>query len=186
MEQMRSIFVQMRSLANAVWDEALMLLSDRDTLLVILVTALVLLLFRLMRSRFWVFFHLTFLSTLMHELSHYIVALILNGRPSGMSIFPERNGNHYVLGKVEATNIRWYNGTAIALAPLSLFFLAFAMLPHIDFSRDHAASLVGKFYVTASFVQGGLPSNSDLQIAIKYGIVPLTMGLLAVAVALWA
>ena len=41
-----------------------------------------------------------FPGTLIHELSHYIVALVLNMHPSDLSVFPSTSGNAIRLGHV--------------------------------------------------------------------------------------
>ena len=132
----------------------------------------VLLLVRLQRRRFWLFFHLTFLGTLLHELAHYLVALVLNGHPRGLSVQPRREGNMLILGEVPAANMRWYNGTAIALAPLGLLGVAW-LFYSTQLSQDQSWPwFAAKVFVLASLIQGAIPSSSDFRMALRFGLVP--------------
>ena len=61
---------------------------------------------------------ITLFGTFVHELCHFIVALILNGKPIWFSIIPRREGNMLVKGHVVCANITYYNALPIGLAPL--------------------------------------------------------------------
>lgn len=150
--------------------------DDTRLLLVIFAVAGILLVFRLLQRRFWLFFYFTFLSILLHELAHFVVALVTNGKPRGVSLIPEQTWNGVVLGKMLSANTTWYNGTVIALAPLLLWALAywffFAFVQH----ETAIWLLAVKIYLLASFIEGGLPSPSDFRLAAKYSLVPIVIG----------
>lgn len=57
--------------------------------------------------------------TLIHELLHFGVGLILNAKPVSFSIWPRKSGpSTWTMGSVGFANVRWYNGAAVGLAPL--------------------------------------------------------------------
>jgi len=52
--------------------------------------------------------------TVMHELSHFVAALLTGGRPSSLSVWPRRSGNGWVLGSVKSVP------TLLSAAPTAL------------------------------------------------------------------
>jgi hypothetical protein len=108
-----------------------------------------------------------FPATLAHELMHLGIALITNGRPSALRLLPRRSARGYTLGSVTCSNVRWYNGLFIGLAPLALLPLAAELFrwrvrlgPAADVSEAAWA------YGIASLVLAALPSWQDLRIAL--------------------
>lgn len=64
------------------------------------------------------FFFLTLPGVIVHELSHWIAAALLGGRPSRLSIVPVQDpAGYWVLGSVRF-HATWWNGSFVALAPL--------------------------------------------------------------------
>ncbi|MEI7815813.1 MAG: M50 family metallopeptidase [Desulfuromonadales bacterium] len=55
--------------------------------------------------------------TIMHELSHFVAALLTGGRPSSFSVWPRRSGNGWVLGNVRFVPTL-LSAVPTALAPL--------------------------------------------------------------------
>ena len=66
-----------------------------------------------------VFFLAVLPATVLHELMHLGVAFLLNGKPAGFRIIPQRSDRGYILGSVRCANVRWYNGLCIGFAPLA-------------------------------------------------------------------
>lgn len=149
--------------------------TDGNTTVIVASTVALLFLFRRLRSRFWLFFHLTFPSTLMHELTHYVVSLVSNGKPQGLSVVPFRTQGGLVLGHVTSMNMRWYNGTAIALAPISLMLVAYCFFVNFLQSETSFYWLLPKAYLLASLIEGGVPSASDFRIGLRYSLAPVTI-----------
>lgn len=69
----------------------------------------------------WIYWFFTLPGTVFHESAHWLVAYMLNGNPSGFSIFPtfDAAGNMQTMGHVYSY-LNWYNAAAIGLAPLLL------------------------------------------------------------------
>ncbi|MEM7428055.1 MAG: hypothetical protein AAF441_18330 [Pseudomonadota bacterium] len=149
--------------------------DDTRLLIVIFAVAGILLIFRLLQRRFWLFFYFTFLSILLHELAHFVVALVTNGKPRGLSLIPEQTLNGVVLGKMLSANTRWYNGTLIALAPLLLWGLAYWFFFALVLNEARPWLLAVKIFLLASLIEGGLPSPSDFRLAAKYSLVPIAI-----------
>ena len=179
MTELQNFLVLMRYRITREWTAFLSEAMDRDTLLVVLLTVMALVLLRQLKSRFWLFFHLTFPSTLLHELTHYIVSLVTNGQPRGLNVSPEHVSGGVRLGYVMTGNLRWYNGTLIAIAPILLWVGASVMISEIDLNRDFPPWLVAKIYITACLIEGGIPSRSDLQLAIKFSLFPIAILVIA-------
>lgn len=109
-------------------------------------------------------------STILHELAHYLVALVLGAKPSGFSLMPKKMGtNTWQLGAVHFIPGTLSSGI-IALAPFWVLFpCSYWILklrePSTDLSLEITAGLVG-----AIMLWGSIPSSTDLEIALKYPI----------------
>ena len=65
--------------------------------------------------------------TFMHELAHFLVALITGGRPSSFSIWPKRAGGGWILGSVNAAPTI-LSAAPTALAPLGWLVIAYYVM----------------------------------------------------------
>lgn len=107
--------------------------------------------------------------TLAHELAHWGVAVITNGKPTFPSLSFKHTRDGVMLGQVVFKNPRWYNAALIALAPLLL-------LPLVVWLYIHAAARIPLLHarhwislyliITAGF--SALPSAVDVRVAWKY------------------
>lgn len=129
------------------------------------VAALVLLL--IASRRFGALFLVTsFPVTVAHELTHLLAGLVSNGRPSQLRLLPRRSTTGYVLGSVTCSNVRWYNGLIIGLAPLLLLPVAAAlMLWRTRAGADVALAELPWLYLIACLAYASLPSWQDLRVA---------------------
>lgn len=134
-------------------------------------------------SQFWLFTLLTLPGTFGHELMHWLMSFVLNGKPGRISVWPRRNGNEWVLGEVVTHHPKWYNMAAISLAPLLL-------LPVVYFGYLHFVSRTPLWsmthwlglYVMAAFIHGAMPSVTDLRLAAAY---PIPFYSMALAGGIW-
>lgn len=107
-----------------------------------------------------------FPGTLLHELLHFVVGLILLGRPSGFSVVPRRMGHGYALGSVRFANVRWYNGFLIGLAPLLLLPLALWLLAwRLQGVPPLQVQELVWAYLLSTLIYASLPSWPDIKIA---------------------
>lgn len=101
--------------------------------------------------------------TAVHELSHWLVALLLGAKPSFPNIIPKREGNGWTLGSVRmAPNI--LTRIPIALAP-------FALLPlGVWYAVSHPAApswwCLVHTWVAGTLIAASLPSRQDWLIAL--------------------
>ena len=64
--------------------------------------------------------------TILHEMMHYIVGLVLNAHPCNFTIFPRKSPDgYYVMGSVGFRNVTFYNAIPSAMAPLLLLVIGF-------------------------------------------------------------
>lgn len=126
---------------------------------------------RLFRHRLLFFWMLTLPGVILHELAHWIAALVSFGEPGPPNLFPQRiRKGVWAFGHVQCRNVRWWNGWLIGLAPLSLvplgaWFIAFG-------SRLVEASGWSVWVVVCVFLAGecfvdAWPSPPDWRIAAK-------------------
>ena len=104
--------------------------------------------------------------TVAHELTHLLAGLLSNGRPSQLRLLPRRSAHGYVLGSVTCSNVRWYNGLVIGLAPLLLLPVAVGLL--LWRTRAGPGLTLAELpwaYLIACLAHASLPSWQDLRVA---------------------
>lgn len=97
-------------------------------------------------------------ATLIHELSHLLVALLLSASPRGFSLWPKRNSDTWQLGSVTCSNLRWWNCFPVAMSPV-LVNLPLAWWLHGQSATWHK---VAAFVCLA----GAIPSWQDLKVSL--------------------
>jgi len=113
--------------------------------------------------------------TFLHELSHFLVALVTGGRPTGFSIIPRPQDclmgdgtlrRRWTLGSVTIANPGMIAAFPTAMAPLLLNLAAWQLYTRWFswFPRDpaHILVLYGAIYL---LVSGSVPSCQDLKVA---------------------
>ena len=123
--------------------------------------ALVLVAMRLARRWALLFALLVWPGTILHELAHWLMAMMLGGQPSSLSVVPVRTERGWRLGSVGIRQVRWFNALPIGIAPLLL--APVAVLALMQAARVDAASWVhwALLYVAASAAMSCLPSLVD-------------------------
>lgn len=118
--------------------------------------------------------------TLIHELLHFVVGLLLNARPVSFSVWPRRSGpSSWTMGSVAFANVRWYNGAAVGLAPLLAPLAATWFAPVAAHWRPGPGDL--EYWALAAPVYSMcLPSWADLRICLASAV---PVGLLLAVVA---
>jgi hypothetical protein len=110
--------------------------------------------------------------TLLHEFSHFIVAVLFNGKPTSLSVLPEQmKDGSWAGGYVMFSNIRWYNAMPIGFAPLLVLLLAWnlhAVLYDIGWLSDFPfVQDVLYVILEAYLIEASLPSIVDVKIALS-------------------
>ena len=126
--------------------------------------ALTLALMRVARRWLPLYALLVWPGTMLHELSHWLLALLLGGKPSSLSVVPARTERGLRLGSVGVRRLRGFNALPIGLAPLLL--APFAVLALVHAARVGPQSWVhwALLYVATSAAVCCLPSFADLKI----------------------
>ena len=88
-------------------------------------------LLRGLRDSMWRIALLSLPGTIAHELTHFVVGLLLLAKPRGFSIWPTPQGHTWRLGSVSFGNIGLLNGAFVALAPLLLLPIAWLCVVHV-------------------------------------------------------
>lgn len=105
--------------------------------------------------------------TILHEFLHFIVGLLLNGKPVGFSLVPKKTTHGYILGSVSFKNITFYNAMPIALAPL----LAIVPITYLIHMIQYETSLGLKVlygYLIWTFFKCIIPSTQDINVMFLY------------------
>lgn len=119
------------------------------------------------------------MDTLLHEISHWIIASITGGKPHGFSIIPKKipyvdvNGNNRVLwdfGSVKSY-VSFYNAVAIGMAPLIWLVGAFfTYIYYFDYMpNDIWWSILLFYWILYIFIANSIPSSQDFKVATAQG-----------------
>jgi hypothetical protein len=114
---------------------------------------------------------LTLPATALHEFAHCMVGLVLGARPSSFNLWPKRvSRSSWRLGYVGFTRLRWWNGGAIALAPLLWLLLIAALARHAP-SLPNTLTLqtnLGLAVTLVWLVIAVAPSRTDWKLALQH------------------
>ena len=130
---------------------------------------------KLLQSKnYFLVFLMGFFTTLPHELAHYIVALILGGRPFGLYLFPkkvEAGGYiHWTFGSVNAY-VNSFNGFFIGIAPIIWLVIGYFVAKYYFYYVDVSFfSVILFFLIEWILIENGLPSKTDLDIAFSSSV----------------
>ncbi len=106
---------------------------------------------------------------ILHEVAHLLVGLLLQARPTGISLLPHRVGDGWRLGSVAFRRITAINAVPVALAPLGLVgiacWLARNWFTWLAPSFSTTLALYGCLFV---FLYNALPSRQDLRVACNW------------------
>lgn len=109
-----------------------------------------------------------FIGTFFHEMAHFLVSLVLVGKPVWFSIIPsssiENGKKYYTLGYVTSNNVRWWNVFFISMAPFLLMPLSFWIYGHFfEYFERNLATYFLYIYVVVSLVFSSIPSGVDFK-----------------------
>lgn len=144
----------------------------------------VLLLLQLARRWMPLFALLVWPGTVLHELSHWGVALLLGGKPTAPDLVPVRTERgRWRLGSIGIRRVRWFNALPIGLAPLLLAPAAVWLLLHATRTpATHWSHWLG-LYGVAAIAASCLPSIADWKIVASRPLGSLLYLLLAAGLA---
>jgi hypothetical protein len=123
--------------------------------------------------------------TLLHELSHLVVAAVTGGRPVGFTILPRRAPEGgWILGSVSISRPWMFSALPSALAPLALNLFGYYLFVHWGkwFPPDLPHTLL-RYLAVYVFAYGSIPSGRDLRVAISSPLGVVLYG--GVAAVLW-
>ena len=116
------------TMCDASWPAMLALACRHgDLLLYLAPSAALAIVIRLLAGVHPFFFLFTAVGTACHELAHFLIGLLTNAKPQGLSLIPRRTGKGWLLGSVTLGHLRWYNAAPTALAPLLIIVIPFAV-----------------------------------------------------------
>lgn len=117
-----------------------------------------------------------FSSVFFHELAHYLVSLLMGGKPTRMTIIPikneiEENGRVYhkwELGNVVSTDVNFFNALPIGIAPLFLLIGAYYIFKSYFYFFDagNGQQILLFYFLLYLFISNSLPSKEDFKIAL--------------------
>lgn len=114
--------------------------------------------------------------TILHELLHFFIGMILLAKPVSFSIIPKRDpSGGWVLGSVGFNGLNQFNALPTAMAPLLAPLVIVLVFPDIFFYLEgltngvfgHAALF--SFFI-ASFFVNCIPSSADFDLMFSYKI----------------
>ena len=144
---------------------------------------------------FWMILF-SFPATILHELSHWFVCLVLGGGPTGFTVLPELVECHmedgslskkWRLGSVGMSRPGIVSTFPSALAPLLYVPLAFLVyLKWTDFFAPSLENTLLMYVTIFTLLSGSVPSGQDIKTALSnLGSVVMYLGIMAPTVFLW-
>ena len=119
--------------------------------------------------------------TFLHEASHFIVGLFLNAYPTAFSLFPKKQGDHYVYGSVCFRNPKFYNALPAALAPLMLLIVGYYFNKWFFLNIQITyLSYISYIFLQTIIIENAMPSSQDFKVAFSYPLGLLLYCVLAV------
>lgn len=146
--------------------EFLTLLINNRFLLILLVIVLIRLKYNTYSSM-WASALVNIPGTILHELMHFTVGLILNAKPCNFTVFPRRGPDgSYVMGSVGFRNVTFYNAVPSAMAPLLLLVIGFMInryyLPVMPLT---AVNYILYVLLQTIIIENAMPSSADFKVA---------------------
>ena len=161
-----------------LWDRFCWWLNSPDVLAMLtqnrfLLILLVIVLLRIKNSTYrslWASALVNILGTVLHELMHYVVGLIMNAKPCNFTIFPRRAENGvYVMGSVGFRNVTFYNALPSAMAPILLLFIGFYINRYyLPIMPLNAFNYILYVLVQTIIIENAVPSRADFRVATMY------------------
>jgi hypothetical protein len=106
--------------------------------------------------------------TVMHELAHYMSALILGGKPVGFSLWPTLNSGRWQLGSVTA-RVTIISAAPTALAPLLWLPVGGLLLVERTALAGESLPILCCIHVAVYMcVAAAIPSWQDIKVAIMH------------------
>jgi hypothetical protein len=145
-----------------------LLCEHTDIVVYLLPSAMLALVIRVLATKHPIFFLLTAAGTACHELAHFLVGLLSAARPTGLTIIPRRLGQHWQLGSVTLSRVRWYNAAPAALAPLLIILIPLAVARWRTSPGWHFTwTDIGIAFALAPQLLSFWPSDIDWRIALR-------------------
>ncbi len=121
--------------------------------------------------------------TLLHELMHFIVGLVLNAKPRNFTIIPRRGeGGDYVMGSVGFTNVTFYNAVPASMAPLLLLPIGFYVNRYVlPMMTPTFTNYVLYVLLQTIIIENAMPSAADFKVARMYFLGIVMYAVLAVS-----
>lgn len=114
--------------------------------------------------------------TMMHELAHYMSALLLGGAPTGFCLWPKREHGRWQLGSVTA-RVTLISAAPTALAPLLWLFVGGMLLAKRPVLSYEALPMLCGIYVAAYMcAAASIPSWQDVKVALMHPLSLLLWG----------
>lgn len=123
--------------------------------------------------------------TMLHELMHFLVGLILNAAPCNFTLLPRRGEHGYVMGSVGFKNVTFYNAVPSALAPLLLLPIGFYANRYLlPMMQPTFVNYILYVLFQTVIIENAMPSSADFRVAKMYFSGILMYGVLTVALLL--
>lgn len=123
--------------------------------------------------------------TMLHELMHFTIGLILNAAPCNFTLIPRRGEHGYVMGSVGFKNITFYNAVPSAMAPLLLLLIGFYANRYLlPMMQPTFINYILYVLLQTIIIENAMPSSADFKVAKMYFSGIVMYGVLTVALLL--
>lgn len=112
--------------------------------------------------------------TILHELMHFIVGLILFATPKGFSLIPRRIGDSITMGSVSFVGLTLFNRIPVAMAPILLLPISIYLIESfsnilIPMDINISTFILSMFfgYILYVIILSSIPSTTDFKVAFQ-------------------
>ena len=126
-------------------------------------------------------------ATMLHELSHLFVGVLVRAQPVGFSLLPKRvpGSDRLLTGPVTFTNLTWWRGLPVATAPLFLLLPSGLWIVMASLSLTEMGEALAWSFCALQCLMGCWPSPQDWRHAGRTLWVFMVIGITAIAIWLW-
>jgi len=142
-------------------------INSEDIILISVVTVVIERLRVYLKKNIFFYFLFVFPFVFLHELTHFIISLLMGGKPRSFKVFPKKTQKGISLGEVSSENINFINAFPISMAPLLLFGSLFFWENYFNFFGETIYSYILFVYIIVNVTISAIPSSQDIKVAMS-------------------
>ena len=133
-------------------------------MLLLIISLSVLFLYYRDNTNFWL---LVWPGTVLHEGLHWSVGKVLFANPVSFNVLPKKDDSN-IIGSVSFSNMNWFNGVPVCMAPILGFPFAFMLYSYLPAFELWSIQGILTVWIFSAMLASSWPSYVDFEVASKY------------------